>query len=124
MLLHIGIEVPARRGKPRRLALGGLMNVKGVLALRKILQVGFNRDPAALFLAQNGAADALTFSVIELHGHRFVRGINGRSENTRNRYCNSLSDHVFPLHMNPRTIRYPGARGVESISCILGSAHR
>jgi hypothetical protein len=99
MLLHIGIEVSARGCKPGRFALGGLMDVKGVLAGRKTLQVGFNRDSSAFLLAQNCGSNALTLSVIELHGHRFARGMKRRSEKTRNGYSNSLSNHVFPLHM-------------------------
>ena len=56
------------------------MDVKGVFARREILQIGFNGDSTAFFLAQNGGADIFAFGVLECHGYRFVRGIERRTE--------------------------------------------
>src|SRR5258707_4688287 len=67
------VEVWAGGLEVRRVALGVLMDVQGMLARRQTLDVQLDLYAMWSF-AKHGGPDALTLGVLDFHGNRFRRG--------------------------------------------------
>src|ERR1700733_7762578 len=108
----IGIEVRTGGFKVGTFALGELVDVKGVLARRKILDVELDAN-AVRSLRESGGADDLILSVLDIDGKGFGRrrrrGVRDSSskeqaENDRERFhetsLESTADRVFGQDLN------------------------
>ena len=73
VMLLVGVKMAARRGKGRRLALGGRMDVHRMFSGRQVLEVQLDSHAGTAFsIRQRGHADALAFGVLQIHFHRLV----------------------------------------------------
>jgi len=102
----IGIEVGTGGFKVGTFALGELVDVKGVLARRKILDVELDANTVRS-LRESGGADDLILSVLDIDGEGFGRRRRGvrdssrkeQAENYRERFhetsLESTADRVF-----------------------------
>src|SRR6516165_2865165 len=105
MVLLVRIEMWAGRRERWPLTLGRLVNVRGMLAGRQVLEVERNRNAGtALVLAYRGGANALSHRIPQFHRDRSAGGAHdGSSDESDNRTNQTLFRHVVLLPGNPLT---------------------
>src|SRR5258708_37864943 len=98
------VEVWAGGLEVRRVALGVLMDVQGMLARRQTLDVQLDLYAMWSF-AKHGGPDALTLGVLDFHGNRFRRGgAVGLDNGNTARPHPEAADPGNPLHPPPPSL--------------------